>query len=189
MKTTITVLSLALALCVFSAAKPNKQKEKGKSGQRAEHLITVADDFIVDIYHNGAQVPDSKRKMVLERFGATVERITADVRKGDWLVFNVVNNRLRWGGAYYFAVAGVLAPNEFGFVSELESGRWSVCDDPEQSRDFIRKRDFMSYNRAVKVERPWHEGTKFMKQYAGKAWHGEPLWGRARNTWIKVIVK
>ena len=103
-------------------------------------------------------------------------------------MFNVMNNRLRWGGVHYFAVAGMLATNEFGLVSELESGRWSVCDDPGQSHQFIQKRAFMSHNRAVAIERPWHEGTKFMKQCAGKLWHGQPLWGRTRNTWIKVIV-
>ena len=71
-------------------------QERGKV--RAEYLVTVADDFVVNVYHNGKFVPEAKRKILLERFGATVERMDVQVREGDWLVFNVVNNRLRWGG-------------------------------------------------------------------------------------------
>ncbi len=73
-------------------------------------------------------------------------------------------------------------------MSELDSGAWSVCDDPGQVHRFIKERPFMSHNRAVAIARPWHEGAKFMKAYAGKTWHGQPLWGRTRNTWIKVRV-
>src|SRR4051794_3180660 len=64
-------------------------------------MFTVADDFIVDVYHNGLKVPDAKRTLLVEAFGATAERVDLKVRRGDWLVFNVVNNRLRWGGASY----------------------------------------------------------------------------------------
>ncbi len=187
MKAHASTLSLALAFFVF-AGDTAESTEPEVIQQRAKHLITVTDDFIVDAYHNGVQIPHGDRKLLLERFGATVERIKADVRQGDWLVFNVVNNRLRWGGVHYFAVAGWLAENEFGFVSELGSGRWSVCDDPGQTGRFIRERSFMSHNRAVAIKRPWGEGTKFMRRYAGKTWHGDPLWGRTRNTWVKVIV-
>jgi hypothetical protein len=149
-------------------------------------VITVADDFVVEVYHNGVRVPDTKRHLLLDRFGATAESTAIEVQQGDWLVFHVVNNRLRWDGAYYFGVAGVIAPGEFGFVSELSSGRWSVCDSPASSGQFIAQKDFLSDNRAVAVERPWHEGTGLMNRYAGEAWGGVPLWGRERSTWIKV---
>src|SRR3954454_12939595 len=89
----------------------------------ARTLIAVIDDFIVDIYHNGVKVPDDRRELLVEVFGATVERITLDVRRGDWLVFNVVNNRLRWGGSSYFAVSG-RGDAGVGFTTELDSGRW-----------------------------------------------------------------
>jgi hypothetical protein len=189
MKTITTLLSSALAISALVGPSSLAHRTTPVApDQRASHLITVADDFIVDVYHNGVLVPDRDRELVIERFGATAERITADVRKGDWLVFNVVNNRLRWGGCSYFAVAGSLAPNELGFVSELESGNWSVCDDPGQTHHFIQERAFMRHNRAVAIERPWGEGTMFMQQLAGTTWDGTPLWGRKRNTWIKVIV-
>lgn len=155
---------------------------------RARHVITVADDFVVEVYHNGKRVPDNRRKLLLNRYGATVERIDIEVREGDWLVFNVVNNRFRWGGAYYFAVAGVLDPSQYGFVSELKSGNWSACDDLPSVPRFIRERDFLSDNPVTPVAKPWHEGEKYMKKHAGPAWAGEPIWGRERNTWIKIVV-
>src|SRR5881409_3767995 len=111
----------------------------------AQYLYTVADDFIVDVYYNGERVPDARRNMLLERFGATVERIDVPVRKGDWLVFNVVNNRMRWGVAYYFATAG-MKPDEttIGFTTELASGRWSCCDNPSNVGRFVSDREFLA---------------------------------------------
>lgn len=156
---------------------------------RARHLITATDDFIVEVYHNGVRVPHAKRELLVERFGATVEKINVEVQRGDWLVFNVVNNRLRWGGAYYFGVAGVLGENECGFVSDLDSGDWSVCDDPAAQQRFIKSKDYLSDNRPAKVEFPWGDGDNYMRQFAGNQWNGEPIWGRERNTWIKVVVK
>lgn len=155
---------------------------------RAESLITAADDFIVDVYHKGIPVPDSDRQVLLERFGATVERIAVQARQGDWLAFHVVNDRLRWGGVYYFAVAGGWTTNGYGFVSELRSGAWSACDDPTKAARFIRDKTFMSDNKASPVERPWQDGSPLMKQFAGSTWNGEPVWGQKPSTWIKVIV-
>ena len=45
-------------------------------------LFTVADDFVVDVYHNGVKVPDAKRTLLHEVFGATAERIDIEVRRG-----------------------------------------------------------------------------------------------------------
>jgi|SRR5579883_106324 len=156
---------------------------------RARYLITVTDDFIVEVYLNGKAIPNAKRTMLEERFGATVERIDVPVRKGDWLVFNVVNNRLRWGGAYYFAVAGCFARDEFGFVSQRETGDWSACDTPDDVEQFITDRAYFEDHPAQEVTRPWGDGAGLMRQFAGNAWNGEPLWGNARNTWIKVLVE
>ena len=113
----------------------------------ADHLFTVADDFIIDVYHNGEKVPDTKRTLLLERFGATAERIDIEVRQGDWLVFNVVNNRMRWGGCSYFAVTG-RASTGVAFTTELESGRWSCCDSPAKVADFLRDRLYLSEDRS-----------------------------------------
>ena len=73
----------------------------------ATKLFIGADDFVVDLFHNGQRVPDTARQMTTEVYGAIGERVDITVRERDWVVFNVVNNRLRWGGAYYFGVAGV----------------------------------------------------------------------------------
>ena len=172
---------------------PKTAKSASKTSKNlviADHIITVTDDFVVDVFHNGDLVPDSKRGQLLDRFGASVERINIDVRRGDTIVFNVVNNRLRWGGAYYFAVAG-RARDEITFVSETKTGQWTFCDDPGKAPWVIASRKKMEYveQPAVKPTRPWHEGDKFMRQYAGKLWNGSPVWGKTRNTWIKFRVK
>ena len=165
-----------------------KQTERVKTQLRANYVVVVADDFVVDVFHNGVYVPDSKRRPMLDRFGASVERIDISVSEGDWLVFNVVNNRLRWGGAYYFAAAGCFGKDEFGFVSQLKTAGWSACDSPSDVQRFIGERDYLRHQSAQAVARPWHEGTKLKRKYAGAGWDGEPVWGTRRNTWLKVVV-
>jgi hypothetical protein len=34
----------------------------------------------------------------------------------------------------------------------------------------------------------WAEGINYMRAFAGDKWSGNPLWGSAHSTWIKVIV-
>ena len=155
---------------------------------RAHYLITVADDFVVEVYHNGRRVPDARRHLLLERFGATAERVDLEVRRGDWLVFNVVNNRLRWGGASYFAVAGCFARDEFGFVSRPGTGPWSACDRPGDVDRFLSDRGYLRDRPARAIRRPWGEGDGLMRAFAGAGWKGAPLWGDTPNTWIKVLV-
>lgn len=142
----------------------------------------------MEVYKNGRHLPDEKRELLLERFGATAERITVPLRKGDWLVFHVVHNRIRWGGSKYFAVAGCLGENEHGFVSDPASQQWSVCDDPGKSADFIRHRDAGIEVRASAIANPWGEGDQYMREYAGESFVGKPLWGGAPSTWIKYVV-
>jgi len=153
----------------------------------AAHLITVTDDFIVEAYKNGTRIQDGQRTLLNEIFGATAERINVDVRPGDWLVFHVVNNRLRWEGSKYFAVAGMLGENDFGFVSDPASEAWSVCDDPERVRDFIRHRDEGTEIRASPIAKPWGEGDDHMRQNAGAGFPGKALWGGGASTWIKFV--
>src|SRR6476646_5439873 len=98
----IPLLTAALVFSCSRSASPRERSGRETPPLRARYLITVADDFLVDVYRNGRAVPDAKRTLLDERFGATVERLDVEVRKGDWLVFNVVNNRMRWGGASYF---------------------------------------------------------------------------------------
>ena len=155
---------------------------------RARWMTVVAKDFVIEVYRNGRRIPDSSRKMLLDRYGSTAERINVEVRAGDWLVFHVAHNRLRHRGSRFFAVAGSLDENQFGFVSSLESEAWSVCDDPGRSREFIRHRDEGTEARAMPIQRQWEEGMKFMKRYTGKDFPGDALWGAAPSTWIKFIV-
>jgi len=123
----------------------------------ADSIYTVADDFVVDVFHNGERVPDNQRSLIGESFGATCEKMLITVHEGDWLVFNVVNNRFRWNAVYYFAAAGVKGNQTIAFASELESGRWSFCDDARDVTRFIAEPQFLAANRALAVQR--HPGT------------------------------
>lgn len=182
---------IALALLSATPGKPARLALPADKNDllRANYVITVADDFVVEVYHNGKSVPESKRAMLNERFGATMERIDEPIHKGDWLVFHVVNNRLRWGGAYYFAVAGCFAKDEFGFTSTLDDGNWSACDTPRDADRFISDRRFFRHHAARAISQPWGDGINYMRTYAGNSWNGTPLWGASRSTWIKVIVE
>lgn len=153
-----------------------------------DNLIAVVDDFIVDVYHNGERVSDSKRTLMNEIFGATVEKIDIQVRKGDWVVFNVVNNRLRWGGARYFAVAGLKEGAGTTFTTDLTTGRWSRCDDPSQVSAFIADPKFLADQRVYGIDAPWDQGNTLMHQYAD-GWNGTAVWGENRNTWIKFVAR
>ena len=167
------------------AAKP----ERAEGTLRAKYLITVTDDFVVDVYHNGRSVPDSKRAVVEETYGATAERMDIEVHRGDWLVFHIVSNRMRWGGVCYFGMAGCFAENEFGFVSSLEDGLWSSCDTAGDAEKFITKRTYFEDHPAQRIAQPWSSGTPLMQRFAGATWHGDPLWGSSRSTYVKVLVE
>lgn len=154
----------------------------------ATDLYIGADDFVVDVFHNGQRVPDTARSMSAEVHGAIGERTRVTVRAGDWLVFNVANNRLRWDGAYYFGVAGVSADGSVAFVSE-ESPQWSVCEDPGLVPRFIADSQFLSANAAHRIEKPWGGGDAMIKSRV-KDWNGYAIWGSPtnRNIWIKFRV-
>ena len=166
-----------------------EKEVKRSNGQLATHLVTVTDDFVVEAYKNGVRIQESQRTLLNEIFGATVERMAVDVRPGDWLVFHVVNNHLRWGGSKYFAVAGMVGTNDFGFVSDPASEAWSVCDDPDHVRDFIRRRDEGTDIRASPIAKPWEEGDEHMRQNAGAGFPGKSLWGGGASTWIKFVAR
>jgi hypothetical protein len=165
----------------------NAEEASPKSDVLCQYLVTVANDYIVEAYRNGEKVPDEKRELILDRFGATIEKIQMEVRRGDWLVFHVVHNHLRWGGTKYFAVAGCQAKNEFGFVSDPASADWSSCDDPAKVSEFIKNRDHGIKTRARTIENPWSEGDPDMKVTAGENFGGKALWGGAPSTWIKFV--
>ena len=163
-------------------AIPRKQ---GSGTVIATQVFTGADDFVVDVFHNGQRVPLSARSITSERFGATGESTDITVREGDWLVFNVVNNRLRWGGVYYFGAAGVRQDGAVGFNSE-ESPLWSVCEDPGLVPHFITDPEFLATNRARRIETPWDGCDKMIRAHVPD-WSGYAIWGDPtnRNVWIK----
>jgi hypothetical protein len=182
----LSTIGLAALLAVapgFSGDSPAQPGPSKTAPILASTLITVADDFIVDVYHNGVKLPDDRRELVADVYGATVERIKVDVRLGDWLVFNVVNNRMRWSGSSYFAVKG---QGNAGFRTELDLGRWSCCDDPGEVGRFIAERGHFADHRALPIAKPWWEGDSLMERHAD-GWKGQAIWGGSRNTWIKFI--
>ncbi|WP_435009326.1 hypothetical protein P12x_000578 [Tundrisphaera lichenicola] len=153
----------------------------------ARRIITAADDFIVDVWHNGRRVPEDKRAMVGENFGATAEKIEVEVHEGDWLVFNVANNRLRWDGACYFGAAGVNDEEpKIGFATNPGDPRWAYCDDPGQVPAFIAHPRYLAGQSALAPANPWSGGDGEMKARV-PGWDGRPVWGRERTTWIKFV--
>ena len=180
----VALLALAPAL---SGDSPAQGPPARSAEVMASTLVTATDDFIVDVYHNGVKLPDDRRVLVMDVFGATVERIRVDVRPGDWLVFNVVSNRIRWEGASYFAVSG-RGRSGPAFTTELESGRWSCCDDLNQVGEFIADRERFADHRALTPSRPWSDGDSLMEKYAD-GWKGQAVWGGSRNTWIKFVAR
>jgi len=98
-----------------------------------------------------------------------------------------VNNRLRWGGTSYF---GVSARGDSGvaFTTELESGRWSCCDDLAQVGQFVADPDRFINHRVLPIAAPWGDGDSLMARHAD-GWAGKPVWGGSRNTWIKFVAR
>ncbi|HEY7119765.1 MAG TPA: hypothetical protein VH475_24450 [Tepidisphaeraceae bacterium] len=155
----------------------------------ATAIQIVADDFVAEIYHNGKPVPTESRKLQDEVYGAQVERVTLDLRPGDWVVFNVVNNRLRWGGAYYFAAA-VLAPDgTTAFPSETRTGDWSACDDLNQAAKFVSDRDHLRDHKPQPIAKKWDRGDQSILKRCPD-FNGEGIWGdpASKSTWIKFVV-
>lgn len=145
------------------------------SNLRANSMTVVAKDFVIEVYHNGKRIPQDQRKQLLERFGATAERVTVEVKPGDWLVYHVANNRLRHDGAKYFAVVGAIDEGEPTFISDLKSENWSVCDSPRNSGWFISKRNFGTEARAVSINNPWKEERIFIDEYSGYLFSGDAI--------------
>jgi hypothetical protein len=148
----------------------------------ANQVYVVADDFVVEVYQNGKKVPLGARGLMREIHGATAERIDIDVHEGDWLVFHVVNNRLRWDGASYFAVSGVYKGQQ-AFVTNLTAGGWTSNDDPKQADAFIASAEY-PFRPVHGIERKWGEGDSIMREMV-PAWNGTAVWGESPSTWIK----
>ncbi len=182
------ILTLASIIASPKSTNPG-QKSIVDRPIRANYIISAADDFVVNVYLNGKEIDINRRTMLWDQFGATGEKIDVIVRKGDWLVFNVVNNKLRWAGSSYFGVAGCYTKDEFGFVSRRDGALWSACDEAKDSDKFVTKKEWGRNRPVSKPEKEWDFGTTMMKGCAGDHWSGQSVWGTTRNTWIKVVVE
>jgi hypothetical protein len=155
----------------------------------ASALLLVADDFVVEVYVNGRPVPSESRKLQADIFGAQIERVEVDLHDGDWIVFNVASNQLRWKGAHYFACAGLKGDaNDLVFASEARSGRWLACDDLTDVARFVADPNYLSDRKAQTIEKSWDPEGKRMRERVPN-WSGEGIWGTSRGTWIKYVVK
>ena len=169
------------------SANSGPQTTVRRGDKIADFICTVTDDFVIDIYVNGELVPAEKRKLTGETFGAQAEQIDVPIHRGDWVVFAVTNNRLRWGGSYFFGAAGMTKEKRLVFQSKLGDPRWTYTDDPASVLQFVRQRNM----RGRPVESPkviWDRGQGQMKERTNNLWSGDPVWGAARLSWIKFIV-
>lgn len=168
-------------VCVGGAKRPAPRP------LTADALTIVADDFVVDVWVNGQKVPLDSRTMLAEIHGATSERVHVDLREGDWIVFHVVANRLRWNGASYFGVRATTPDGRQAFVSRVNDA-WSACDDPAAVGAFIAERGAGLAGSVAAPAHPWHDAPRIWRQVLGAEFEGEPVWGRAPSTWIKYVV-
>ncbi|MHC5011570.1 MAG: hypothetical protein ACYTG6_11575, partial [Planctomycetota bacterium] len=153
----------------------------------ASDLAVVADDFVVDVWVNGERLPLDNREMVAEIHGAMTERIHVDLHEGDWVVFHVVANRMRWNGASYFGVHATGPEGKTAFTTDTD-GRWTICDDPSRVESFLANREPSTEAKAIAPANPWHEAPRLWRDLLGHDFTGEPVWGRAPSTWIKYVV-
>jgi hypothetical protein len=178
---------------IGASGEPVATTTTAPAGERgpviADHIVAAVDDFIIDIYLNGEKVPDASRKLLAEVHGATVEQIDVEIRRGDWIVFNVVSNRMRWDGASLFIAAARL--NEGGeavFATHVDHKQWSVCDDPAEVKKFIADPAHLADRPAKPPTNPWGEGIGRLNDIVPNS-QAEPIWGESRNTWIKFVAE
>lgn len=156
----------------------------------AHRICLMADNFVTEVWHNGKLVPDSQRHMVADRYGAVTEEVNLTLREGDWLVFNPVNYSLRWGGAVFFGAAGMTTNKTVAFESSTMDGRWTYLENMSQISQFISQRDMAGRPvNKINPSKMWSEGPHFMNEVMGTDWHGEPIWGQSRSTYIKFVAR
>jgi len=167
-----------------AAGKPDPVKRGASIG---DAMLWAADDFVVTVWQNGKVIDPSQRKLENEVFGATVERLTADVHEGDWLVFQLANNRKRWKGSRLFM--GTVMNSGIAVLETKAGPPWYVCDDPSKVQAFIANADSGNERpiKRIPLDEAWHDGmNRYKKKFPeGKA---EPIWGDERVTWIKLRV-
>jgi hypothetical protein len=153
----------------------------------AHYIQMVSAEFVVDIYHNGVLVPQSKRQLQKEVYGAQIEKVSLELHEGDWLVFHVVNNGLRTGFPRCFFAAGMLDETHPTFFTEAASHRWLACDNIQKVSQFIANWADRGDGSAQAVTQPWKDGVKYINEKV-PGWKGSPIWGTAHGTWLKYVI-
>jgi hypothetical protein len=149
--------------------------------------MMVADDFVVDVYVNGQQLPQGQRHLKAEIFGAQVEQDEVELHAGDWVVFNVASNGLRWNGSSYFAAAALADDGSVAFNTETDSHRWSACDAVGDVPRFLAEPTFGADRPTVRPAHVWGDGDKIIRKRV-PGWAGAPVWGTSHSCWIKYVV-
>ncbi len=184
------LLTVILATCcAWTSAALSSQPQLSPHPPRvADSLLIAADDFVTDVYLNGKRLPDRDYDLLVENFGATMVRVNVAVYPGDWLVFNVANDRFRWGGASGLAVAGLLHGHT-SFTSQINSRHWCSCVNLSQVPDFIANRNSLMARPVVRPRNPYRWVWNSVN---GKCdfKRGKIIWakGRRANVWIKYRV-
>lgn len=154
----------------------------------ATSLLLAADDFVMNVYLDGKKVPSSDYSLLDENFGAAFLRVRVAVHAGDWLVFNVANDRFRWGGSCGLAVAGLYHGRSV-FVSRAKSPRWRSCSKISHVPAFIAER--RSYNgQPAVIPRVPYRWTWDSVNSKCDFKRGQVIWagGNAANVWLKYRV-
>jgi outer membrane protein assembly factor BamB len=150
----------------------------------ATDLTIVAADFVVDLWVSGRKVPVDHRHALGSKSGPGSERVALDVRKGDWLAFQVAASPLRRGGSGYFGLVAMDAAGHEVFRSECGS-EWSACDDPGSAPAFIAERGSGAEQAAVSPAVPWASAAALWQRILKRDFTGEPLWGSSASPWLK----
>lgn len=163
----------------------------GRVGPRpiiADSLLLAADDFVMNVYLDGKKIPSRYYSLLSENFGATFMRVRVAVHAGDWLVFNVANDRFRWGGSAGLAVAG-LYHGQTVFVSRANSPRWRSCSKISHVPAFIAQRESYNEQPAV-IPRVPYDWTRDSVKSKCDFKRGQVIWasGNAVNVWLKYRV-
>ena len=70
------------------------------------------------------------------------------------------------------------------------SAEWCYTDRPGDVPGFIAERDRLK-DQTVKVitpDRAWDQGVPRLNSLVGGQWQGQPIWGEASSTWLKLRV-
>ena len=185
-RSAVKLILFIACLCVWGVLRPATAMADELV---ASNVVVAADDFVINVYHNGQIVPDTHFKLENEIYGATVMRIRMDIHPGDWIVFEVANDRFRWDGNCAFAAAGLKDNGQTAFASDTDSGHWSACDSTDKASHFISDAAYGADSGVVVPRRPWTRAADEVRKLCPD-WQGKIIWcdSDARHIWIKFAL-